>query len=106
MLVTLEFADAGVKTGSHRACGLQRNAGLTEPDDIGLPLAEGKQLLECVRYEFVAAQTEEIVARARTCPRCGRRLEQGKKCKDLWKTTQTVTRGQRREHEEARRPYA
>ena len=74
MLMTLEFADAGVKTGTHRVFVLQRNAGLTEPGDIGLTLAEGRQLLECVQHEFVAAQAEEIVARARTCPRCGRRL--------------------------------
>jgi hypothetical protein len=31
MLMTLEFADAGVKTGIHRVLVLQRNAGLTEP---------------------------------------------------------------------------
>lgn len=74
MLMTLEFADAGVKTGSQRVFVLQRNAGLTEPGDIGLTLAEGKQLLECVQHELVAAQAEEIVARARICTRCGRRL--------------------------------
>jgi hypothetical protein len=74
MLMTLGFADAGLKTGTHRVFSLQRNSGLTKPGDIGPSLAEGRQLLECVQHEFVAAQAEEIVTRARTCPRCGRRL--------------------------------
>jgi hypothetical protein len=47
---------------------------LKEHGEFGLTLAEGKQLFECVQHEFVAAQAEEIVARARTCRRCGRRL--------------------------------
>jgi len=41
MLMTLEFADAGVKTGTHRAFVLQRNAGLTEPGDIGVSFPTG-----------------------------------------------------------------
>jgi hypothetical protein len=67
MLKTLDFADAGVRTGTHRAFVLQRNAGLTERGDIGLTLAEARQLLECVQNEFVAALAASTMSSRQPC---------------------------------------
>lgn len=74
MLVTVEFADAGISNGSRRVTMIYRDPELAEAGDIGLTLAEGKHLLQNIQHEFVTAQAEEIVAAARTCTRCGRRL--------------------------------
>jgi hypothetical protein len=74
MVVTVEFADAGIRTGKHRVLAVTRNAGHAASGDIGLTLAEAKNMLEYVQQEFVTAQAEELVERARVCPRCGRRL--------------------------------
>jgi DNA-directed RNA polymerase subunit RPC12/RpoP len=74
MLVTVEFVDAGSETGTHDVLVVNRNAEFTESGDVGLSLAEGKQILNFVQHEFITAQAAEITERARICPRCGSRL--------------------------------
>jgi hypothetical protein len=41
------------------------------PGDVGLSLAEGKSLLNCVQQEFVVEQIERFCASRRTCVGCG-----------------------------------
>jgi hypothetical protein len=41
------------------------------PGDVGLSLAEGKSLLNCVQQEFVAEQIERFCASRRFCGGCG-----------------------------------
>jgi len=53
MLVTVEFVDAGEKSGCHRTLVVQRDFGHTKLGDIGLSLAEGMHLLEGVQNAFV-----------------------------------------------------
>jgi hypothetical protein len=67
MLISLEFADAGMMTGSH-------SSDSTAPGDIGMSLEEAKALLMAIQWEFVAAQAAEIVENARTCGKCSSRL--------------------------------
>ena len=74
MLVTVEFVDAGEKSGCHRTLVVQRDFGHTELGDIGLSLAEGMHLLESVQNAFVDAQAHGIAARARVCLRCGKQM--------------------------------
>ena len=74
MVVTVEFADAGTRTGKHRVLAVTRNVSYASSGDIGLSLAEAKNMLEYVQQEFVTAQAEELIERARVCVRCGRRL--------------------------------
>ena len=74
MLVTVEFADAGAKTGTHRVLVVGGSGDLTAPGDIGLSLEEAKSVLSSLQWEFVAAQAAEITERARQCSRCGARL--------------------------------
>ena len=74
MLVTVEFADAGAKAGTHRVLVVGGSGDLTAPGDIGLSLEEAKSLLSSLQWEFVAAQAAEITERARQCSRCGARL--------------------------------
>ena len=45
MLVTVEFADAGVKTGTHRVLVIGGCSDLAAPGDIGMSLDEAKTLL-------------------------------------------------------------
>jgi len=65
----------------HRAAGEQA-AG-----DVGLSLAEGKSLLNCVQQQFVVEQIERYCASRRSCANCGglRRLHDSR-CSEL-KTT-------------------
>lgn len=74
MLVTVEFADAGVKTGTHRVLFVGGCSDMTAPGDIGMSLEEAKALLSALQWEYVAAQTAEITELARRCKRCGARL--------------------------------
>jgi hypothetical protein len=41
------------------------------PGDVGLSLAEGKSLLNCVQQEFVVEQIERFCASRRSCVDCG-----------------------------------
>jgi hypothetical protein len=41
------------------------------PGDVGLSLAEGKSLLNCVQQEFVVEQIERFCASRRSCVGCG-----------------------------------
>lgn len=41
------------------------------PGDVGLSLAEGKSLLNCVQQEFVVEQIERFCASRRSCLVCG-----------------------------------
>jgi hypothetical protein len=74
MLVTVEFADAGAKSGHHRVLIIGRNGSAVVHGDIGLSLDDAQTLLGAIQGEFVEAQAAEIVELARTCPRCGGRL--------------------------------
>src|ERR1039457_1266316 len=74
VLVTVEFADAGGKSGQHRVLIIGRNGSAVAHGDIGLSLDDAQTLLGAIQDEFVEAQAAEIVELARTCPRCGGRL--------------------------------
>src|SRR5450631_233733 len=74
MLISLEFADAGVMTGTHKVLVVGGCSDSTAPGDIGMSLEEAKALLMAIQWEFVAAQSAEIVENARVCGKCGSRL--------------------------------
>jgi hypothetical protein len=74
ILVTVEFADSGSKNGRRRVFAVERDGGQPSSGDIGLTLAEGRQLLKSIQFVFVGAEAEEIVDKARVCVRCGGRL--------------------------------
>ena len=67
MLVSVEFADAGTKTGTHRVLVVGGCSNTTAPGDIGMSLEEAKTLLSALQWEFVAAQAAEITEKARRC---------------------------------------
>jgi hypothetical protein len=73
MLVTLEFADAGTKSGSHRVLIIGRGSEDPQTGDIGLSLEEAKTLISSIQDELVAAQAAEIVEARRRCG-CGKKL--------------------------------
>jgi hypothetical protein len=75
MPVSVEFADAGTKTGSYRVLVVGGCSDATAPGDIGISLEEAKTLLNALQWEFVAAQAAEITEKARRCGRCGARLK-------------------------------
>jgi hypothetical protein len=64
MLITVEFGDAGKKSGSHRVLIIGRGRQDRQPGDIGLSLEEAKTLVSAIQDEFVAAQAAEIVEAA------------------------------------------
>ena len=74
MLVTVEFADAGNYTGSHRVLVVGGCPDTSAPGDIGMSLAEAKTLLEVIQREYVSAQAAEMTEHARRCQHCGSRL--------------------------------
>jgi hypothetical protein len=74
MLVSVEFADAGTKTGVHKVLVVGGCSDTNEPGDIGMSLEEAKTLLSALQWEFVAAQAAEITETARQCEQCGARL--------------------------------
>ena len=73
-LVSVELADAGSKTGTHRVLVVGGCSDTTAPGVIGMSLDEAKTLLSARQWEFVAAQAAEITKKARRCERCGARL--------------------------------
>jgi hypothetical protein len=56
MLVTLEFADAGSKSGTHRVLMMGRGTENLQAGDVGLSLDEAKMLMSAIQDEFVSAQ--------------------------------------------------
>jgi hypothetical protein len=56
MLVSLEFADAGTRTGTHRVLVVAGCSDATAAGDIGISLEEAKTLLRALQREYVAAQ--------------------------------------------------
>jgi hypothetical protein len=74
MLVTLEFADAGGKSGSHSVLIIGRSAADLQVGDIGLSLDETKTLISAIQAEFVSAQAAEIVEARRHCSNCKKKL--------------------------------
>jgi hypothetical protein len=73
MLVTLDFADAGTKSGSHRVLIIGRGAEDQQAGNIGLSFEEANTLIGSIQDEFVAAQAAEIVETRRRCG-CGKKL--------------------------------
>ena len=67
MLVTLEFADAGTKSGAHRVLIIGRGAEDLQAGDIGLSLEEAKTLISAIESEFVSAQAVKIAEARRQC---------------------------------------
>ncbi len=86
MLITVEFADAGTKSGAHRILTIGRGLEEMQSGNIGLSLEEAKSPVSAVQDEFVAAQAAEILETHRQCPRCPKRL----KIKD-WKLRRVNT---------------
>ena len=56
MLVSVEFADAGTKIGTHRVLVVGGCSDATAADDIGISREEAKTLLRALQWEYVAAQ--------------------------------------------------
>jgi hypothetical protein len=52
MLVTVEFADAGAKSGQHRVLIIGRNGSAVAHGDIGLSLDDAQTLLGAIQDEF------------------------------------------------------
>ena len=73
MLVSVEFADAGTKSGTHRVLIIGRGSEGPALGDIGLSLEEAKTLMSAIQDEFVSAQAAEIVEARRRCS-CGEKL--------------------------------
>ncbi len=73
MLVSVEFADAGTKSGTHRVLIIGRGPESPAAGDIGLSLEEAKTLISAIESEFVSAQAAEIVEARRRCS-CGKKL--------------------------------
>jgi hypothetical protein len=86
MLVTVEFADAGRKSGSHGILTIGRGLEEMQSGDIGLSLEEAKTLFIAVQEEFIAAQAAQFLETHRQCPHCPKRL----KIKD-WKLRRVNT---------------
>jgi hypothetical protein len=73
MLVSVEFADAGTKSGTHRVLIIGRGSERRKAGDIGLSFEETKTLIGAIEGEFVSAQAAEIVEARRRCS-CGKQL--------------------------------
>jgi hypothetical protein len=73
MLVSVEFADAGTKSGTHQILIIGRGSEERQTGDIGLSLEEAKTLISAIESEFVSAQAAEIVEARRGCS-CGKTL--------------------------------
>jgi len=61
MLVSVEFADAGTKSGAHRVLIIGRGPESRAAGDVGLSLEEARTLISAIQSEFVSAQAAEIV---------------------------------------------
>jgi hypothetical protein len=57
MLVTLEFADAGTKSGTNRVLVIGRDTENIKTGDIGLRLDEAKTLINCHKHRRRDAQS-------------------------------------------------
>ena len=73
MLVSVEFADAGTKSGAHRVLIIGRGPESRAAGDVGLSLEEARTLISAIQSEFVSAQAAEIVEARRQCS-CGKKL--------------------------------
>jgi hypothetical protein len=73
MLVTLEFADPGSNSGTHRVLMMGRSTDNLQAGDVGLSLDEVKTLMSAIQDQLVSAQAAEIVDARRQC-RCGKKL--------------------------------
>jgi hypothetical protein len=73
MLVSVEFADAGTKSGTHGVLIIGRDLEGIAEGNIGLTLEEAKTLISAIESEFVSAQAAEIVEARRRC-NCGKTL--------------------------------
>ena len=58
MLVSVEFADAGTKSGTHRVLIIGRGPESPAAGDIGMSLAEAKPLISASESKFVSARSE------------------------------------------------
>ena len=67
------IADWG-ETEIVQLCQFERSIGELAPENVGLSLADGKELLHKQQQVVIGAQSEEIFAIRRFCSRCGRRL--------------------------------
>jgi hypothetical protein len=65
MLVTVEFADDGVKTGTHRVLVVGGCSDMAAPGDMGMSLEEAQTLLGALQCEFVAAALQAVRVRMR-----------------------------------------
>jgi hypothetical protein len=65
MLVSVGFADAGTKTGTHRVLGVGDCSDATASGDIGINLKEAEALLNLLQWEYVTAQAADITEKAR-----------------------------------------
>ena len=86
--IVLEFDDGEGSTAERvELMRLHRDTANPASGDVGLSLAEGKTLSNCVQQEFVVAQLARICALRRSCQACGvqRRLHDSH-CSEL-KTT-------------------
>jgi hypothetical protein len=55
MLVSIEFADAGTKSGTRRVLIIGRGSEGPAAGDIGLSLEEAKTLISAIESEFVSS---------------------------------------------------
>ena len=86
--IVLEFDDGdGGETKRVELMRFHRTIEEPTPGDVGLSLAEGKSLVNCVQQEFVVEQITCFCTSRRACPTCGvlRRLHDSH-CSEL-KTT-------------------
>jgi hypothetical protein len=67
------IADWG-ETETVELCQFERPIGELAPENVGLSLADGKELLHKLQQVVIGAQSEEVCAFRRFCARCGRRL--------------------------------
>jgi hypothetical protein len=73
--VRVEITSDWNKTATFEICHLERSYRQLEPGNIGLSLAEGKDVLHRLQRIVVAAQAEEVCMLRRFCTRCHRFLD-------------------------------
>ncbi len=86
--IVLEFDDGdGTAVKRVEVMRLHRGAGSQASGDVGLSLAEGRSLVNCIQQEFVVEQLERFCTSRRACVACGvRRRLHDSHCSEL-KTT-------------------
>jgi transposase len=70
-IVRLVKIDAAGETRCGDVMAFERPTGLRTMADLGLTLAEAKQLLAAVQQQIVAEQAADHTAHVPTCPNCG-----------------------------------